>query len=385
MGAHIYPICAGTFVKVYEKNADCRKVCSLFYYNLRLQRREFMKILMTILLCLCLLLQIGCMGNPDTKESHQSGAETTLTEKNMTDTERDSETTKAVSEVDNNAPISMTNGELIDFLSLSSPHWYSYFMDGDDKKFYSLLFYPSSDKMEWSIGYYESEGENTFSGTYTIDNEEVFHAELSDALRDTKLQLSFTVDVLNTDTGKKEISLNITDSSLDKYQNLVNAPIRFTLDTSADYPLSTSVFTIKQKTQSENIEISVAADRQMTLKDNVLYDGSNEEYFRFSLLENTTAEDYLKSLSDENAQYNEVETLNGKKTESGFTYRVYYMDVEIRKGQTARHYKFFVTVDETNIILIDAYHYKFKDGSGEEDYLEKYILPVVGSFDIVKN
>ena len=201
-----------------------------------------MKILMIILLCLCLLLQIGCMGNPDTKESHQSGAETTLTEKNMTDTERDSETTKAVSEVDNNAPISMTNGELIDFLSLSSPHWYSYFMDGDDKKFYSLLFYPSSDKMEWSIGYYESEGENTFSGTYTIDNEEVFHAELSDALRDTKLQLSFTVDVLNTDTGKKEISLNITDSSLDKYQNLVNAPIRFTLDTSADYPLSTSVF-----------------------------------------------------------------------------------------------------------------------------------------------
>ena len=64
----------------------------------------------------------------------------------------------------------------------------------------------------------------------------------------------------------------------------------------------------------------MAADRQMTLKDNVLYDGSNEEYFRFSLLENTTAEDYLKSLSDENAQYNEVETLNGKKTESGFTY-----------------------------------------------------------------
>ena len=62
-----------------------------------------MKILMIILLCLCLLLQIGCMGNPDTKESHQSGAETTLTEKNMTDTERDSETTKAVSEVDNNA------------------------------------------------------------------------------------------------------------------------------------------------------------------------------------------------------------------------------------------------------------------------------------------
>lgn len=95
--------------------------------------------------------------------------------------------------------------------------------------------------------------------------------------------------------------------------------------------------------------------------------------------------DYMKSLSDENAQYNEVETLNGKKTESGFTYRVYYMDVEIRKGQTARHYKFFVTVDETDIILIDAYHYKFKDGSGEEDYLEKYILPVVGSFDIVKN
>ena len=41
--------------------------------------------------------------------------------------------------------------------------------------------------------------------------------------------------------------------------------------------------------------------------------------------------------------------------------------------------------DVTDIILIDAYHYKFKDGSGEEDYLEKYILPVVGSFDIVKN
>ena len=148
----------------------------------------------------------------------------------------------------------MTNGELIDFLSLFNPHWYSYFMDGDYKKLYLLLFYPSSDKMEWNIGYYESEWENTFSGTYTIDNEDVFHAELSDALRDTKLQLSFTVDVLNTDTGKKEISLNITDSSLDKYRNLVNAPIRFTLDTAADYPLLTSVFTIKLETQSENIK-----------------------------------------------------------------------------------------------------------------------------------
>ena len=89
-----------------------------------------MKILMSILLCLCLLLQIGCMGNPDTKESHQSGTETTLTEENMTDAERDSETTAAVSGVDNNAPISMTNGELIDFLSLFHPHWYSYFMGG---------------------------------------------------------------------------------------------------------------------------------------------------------------------------------------------------------------------------------------------------------------
>ena len=122
-----------------------------------------MKILMSILLCLCLLLQIGCMGNPDTKESHQSGTETTLTEENMTDAERDSETTAAVSGVDNNAPISMTNGELIDFLSLFNPHWYSYFMDGDYKKLYLLLFYPSSDKMEWNIGYYKSEWENTFS------------------------------------------------------------------------------------------------------------------------------------------------------------------------------------------------------------------------------
>ena len=68
-----------------------------------------MKLLKIILLCLCLLLQIGCMGNPDTKESHQSGTETTLTEENMTEAERDSDTTAAVSEVDNNAPISMTN------------------------------------------------------------------------------------------------------------------------------------------------------------------------------------------------------------------------------------------------------------------------------------
>ena len=80
-----------------------------------------MKILMIILLCLCLLLQIGCMGNPDMKESHQSGAEATLTENNMTDTERDSETTKAVSEVDNNAPISMTNGEPVSYTHLTLP------------------------------------------------------------------------------------------------------------------------------------------------------------------------------------------------------------------------------------------------------------------------
>lgn len=101
-----------------------------------------MKILMIILLCLCLLLQIGCMGNPDMKESHQSGREATLTENNMTDTERDSETTKAVSEVDNNAPISMTNGELIDFLSLSSPHWYKLFHGWRRQKILFIAFLP---------------------------------------------------------------------------------------------------------------------------------------------------------------------------------------------------------------------------------------------------
>lgn len=186
---------------------------------------------------------------------------------------------------------------------------------------------------------------------------------------------TFTEEDFNDYNTENDIVIQIYfDSTIDEWRNNCKCEI-------AGFELRGKAY----KTQSENIEISVAADRQMTLKDNVLYDGSNEEYFRFSLLENTTAEDYLKSLSDENAQYNEVETLNGKKTESGFTYRVYYMDVEIRKGQTARHYKFFVTVDETDIILIDAYHYKFKDGSGEEDYLEKYILPVVGSFDIVKN
>ena len=345
-----------------------------------------MKISLAVLLCLFILFQVGCTENSKknlgTKETHESGASEPMTEMNTTDIESESETTIAVSEVDNNNPINMTNQELIDFLSLSSPHWYSYFMDGNDKKLYSLLFYPSSEEMEWNIGYYESEWENTFSGTYTIDNDGIFHAELRDELRDTTLQLSFTVDVLNKDTEKKEISLNITNTSFDKYQSLVNAPIRFTLDSSADYPLSTSVFTIKLETQSENVEISVAADRQMTLKDNVLYDGSDEEYFRFSLLENSTVEDYFKSLSDKNVKYNEDETLNSKTAESGFSYRVYYSDVEMRKGQIARYYKFFITVDETNIIVIDAYHYKFKDGLTDEDYLKKYILPVVQSLEV---
>lgn len=57
-----------------------------------------MKILRIVLLCLCLLLQISCLRNPDTKEARRSGTETALTGKNMTDTESEEETTAAASE-----------------------------------------------------------------------------------------------------------------------------------------------------------------------------------------------------------------------------------------------------------------------------------------------
>ena len=168
------------------------------------------------------------------------------------------------------------------------------------------------------------------------------------------------------------------------FQTRPNEPIKFTLNGNPDYPLKTSDFTVEQQLNSENFHIYIVPDRQLTLKENALYDGSDEKYFKFSIIENITADDYFKSASDKDVQYKENEVLSDK-TISGFSYRVYYSDLEIRKGQIARCYKIFVTVNGTEMVLIDAYHYTFKEPMSNDDYWNEYIFPVVQSIDVVNN
>ncbi len=264
---------------------------------------------------------------------------------------------------------------------LASDVWYCYFVDGGGRKLYTLSFSPLSGKMKWGIGYYESEYINNFEGSYSIDEKGVFRAKLYDELRDVEMRLDFTIDVVKADGENSEIALTITQASLDKYKEPESKTIYFTLNSAPDYPLMVADYVIEQKTGSRNIFIHVEADCRLSLKENILYDGSDEEYFKFSFLENSSIDEYFASLSDEGMQYAEDGTLAGK-TPKGYDYRVFYRDKELRKGQFVRCYKIFVNLDETLIVLVDAYHYEFKEGLSYAEYYEKYILTVIQSIEL---
>lgn len=337
-----------------------------------------MKKAMLFLLCVCLMSQTACsQKNRSIAGAQNAGVDTSNEEYDITCEEYYVGKRGTKDGADENDDVQKNpSDENSDGFS-SDETWRYYFTDGDEKKLYELRFYPSSNKMEWKTGYYESEWENTFVGFYAVDEDNLFHAELYDELRDTGMQISFTVDIANANAVQKSLSLTVTAASLDQYEKLKNAPIQFTLDVDPDYHLKTSDFVIERPLTSGSVRIYIEADRQMTLKENALYDGSEEEYFRFSVLENISEDDYFKSSSDD-VLYDEIESLRGE-TASGYAYRVYYSDVEIRKGQIARLYKIFAAVNEKDRILIDAYCYPFKDGLNADDYFDERILPVVKS------
>lgn len=329
-----------------------------------------------VLLCLCLMFHTSCNNNEETDSELQNNCP------NSTDTPPIEYNTTLV-EDNTNSQLEEADEELIDFLAHET--WYSYFTDDGEKQVYTLRFYPSSSKMEWKIGYYESEWENTFVGSYSIGENHVFLAELYDALRDTEMQISFivdasTIDSIDLDADKNSFNLTITDASLDKYKKMVNEPLYFSLDSNPNYPLETADFVIEQSIHSQNVLLHIVADRQMTLKDNILYDGSMEEYFAFQVLRDITEDDYLESTSD-NMPYNKIDSFDGETT-SGYLFHVYYNDFEIRKGQIVRCYKIFISVDETDMVLIDAYNYTFIEPMDVDDYWDEYIMPVVLSLDI---
>lgn len=351
------------------------------------------KILLALLFLISLLFQTSCLGNNETDSNklnnHQNSTEPFTTENDSVSGEdnlysENGETTSPIipDEGGINTQNNISNEEICDFLAHST--WYSYFTDGEGKKLYTLRFYTSSNKMEWKIGNYESEWINTFAGSFDVDKDGVFCGDLYDELRDMKIQIAFTVDIVSMDGDNAEIAFTIIESNLDAYKTLENKPISFALNADPDYPFLTANYIVEQKTSSQNILIHVETDLQLTMKDNILYDGADEEYFKFRVLENSSEDDYFKSMSDEDIQYTEDKDLSGETT-SGYLYRVYYSDVEVRKGQIARYYKIFITVDYTVIILIDAYHYKFKDGMSEIGYYEKYIRTVVRSINIEYN
>lgn len=77
--------------------------------------------------------------------------------------------------------------------------------------------------------------ENSFAGSFSVDEDGIFHSDLYDELRDTEIQITFTVDVVNATTDKGEITFTITDTNLDKYKSLVDKPITFVLDSTPNY------------------------------------------------------------------------------------------------------------------------------------------------------
>ncbi len=114
--------------------------------------------------------------------------------------------------------------------------WYNYYIDGKEYKLYTLEFNASSGQMQWNRGWFESEWENTFAGSYSIDESGVFHGDLYDTIRNESIQISFTVDVVNTTTDKGELVFTLTDASIDKYEAVVDQPITFFLSSAPTYP-----------------------------------------------------------------------------------------------------------------------------------------------------
>ena len=221
-----------------HKNAVKERIMNILDMSKKKRGRSI--IITTLVLCLIVGMTVGCtkltqspadtvgedrhetIGSVHTDENDKNSenSETNLID---TSTEVIDETTQSTTSIE----------ELSSILSYSS--WYSYYMDGKDYKLYTLDFDISSGKMEWKNGWFESEWENTFAGSFSVDEDGIFHSDLYDELRDTEIQITFTVDVVNATTDKREITFTITDTNLNKYKSLVDKPITFVLDSTPNY------------------------------------------------------------------------------------------------------------------------------------------------------
>ena len=351
-----------------------------------------------VLLCFILFLSQTSCGNQieasETQADHQSSADSSIsTEASETQADHqtsadsginteDPENTEpyfAEDTADTNLSDKISDEELNKILDYSL--WYHYYMDGEYYKLYTLEFDTAKGRMKWCNGWWQSEYENTFDGSFTADKNGEFRADLYDELRDVTIQMVFSVEAVNADTDNGEIIFTITDISLDKYKTLLNQPLKFTDDHTPNYPQVYEEYSVELQASSHNIVIDLKAEPRLTLNEQVLYDGSGEEIFRFNILENTAADNYFDSAAQNDIQYIEDTGLSGM-TGNGYRYSVYYRDVEYTKGQYGRQYKIFVVIDETVTVLADVNHYTFRDCKDESAYYNQNILAMVDSLTV---
>ena len=253
--------------------------------------------------------------------------------------------------------------------------WYYFFTEENDRKLSTLDFHESSNTMEWNIGYFESEYINRFSGKFTIDESGIFHAYLYDELRNTNIQISFTLSLVDKNSDKVKLSFRIIESSLDKYKSFENTPILFVQDSTPTYDPITTQYTVIQNTKTQKIVIDFVADKLTILEDTILYDGAMQPLFTFNVIEKDNKETFIKSL---NNQFEEDKVLNGKTSE-GYSYSVYYKDVEMHKGASARCYKIIININDDFSLAVDAWHYAFQVGYDYSKYYANSILCVIDS------
>ena len=90
---------------------------------------------------------------------------------------------------------------------------------------YSLEFAPAKQQMQWNYFYYESEYVNRYTGSYSVDENGVFTADLHDSgMLHTDPDITITFAVETCDTG---IALTYLSVSVEKYQHLVGQRIEY--------------------------------------------------------------------------------------------------------------------------------------------------------------
>ncbi len=184
-----------------------------------------MKKIMPVLLCLCLLLSSACHkngGTPAPQDTPPDILETPVSGPDDTETP----VSDPVSSDGTDEPQSEETDKLA---LLSSATWYNYYLLGGQTVVESLSFSPSSDSMEWSVGYFEGGWSNDFTGSFSVDEEGVFHADLYDDISGDEIQIAFTIDIINSDGEGSEIAFTITRASPAEYEAIENRTSNFGL------------------------------------------------------------------------------------------------------------------------------------------------------------